>query len=364
MATSKLIFNHKKRLLRRSLITPSERYSSLVLLLCLALIGYWFLAQSDQFDPSERDLDPEQLLPSSSMIQLYTAPLKLWREPGGVTAFAVADINPYPAGTVSDNWQIAGRIRRFEPENLYEKINGEAEKFLRQGFEQLHYLVLRSVSGDAEIAIELFDQGDIPGSIGIFSAHQSSGTEVINKGPVSYFDTSVGMIGRKGRYFFRVAADQSGDEIKEKVSQLATLFADLVDDAEELPLEYHLLSDSLDLSADRIVYQATDVFQFDFVSDFWFGKLGDLGSARVFLHRDQSVESSRELFERIKLEQSYDYEIIEEEESLVIMQHSFLNTLFILQQRQQFLVGAEMLTDVAEANSFMTKLLEGIDAQE
>jgi hypothetical protein len=57
----------------------------------------------------------------------------------------------FPAAVVSNQWKAASDVRLFSPENLYEKINGEAPKFLLQGFERLYYLVLRQK--DLEISI-------------------------------------------------------------------------------------------------------------------------------------------------------------------------------------------------------------------
>lgn len=365
MATAKLIFNHKRRVLRRDLITSSENFSALLLLLALLLAGLWFLSQEDVYDPWERDLSQEQLLQSQPASTLYSPPLKLWQDPTSPSPRSQLDIEPFPERIVDSNWQSRGRISRFDPGNLYEKINGEAEKFIRQGFRQLHYLVLRSAAGGEEIAIELFDHGDIAGSSGIFADHRSESSRVVSRGPVHYFETGVGMIGRKGPYFFRVAADREGSEINAKVQQLVEAFADLAEDTQELPLAYRILTDSLQLPDEAISFQAKNVFQLGSVDSFWFATLDPEESARAFLHLGNSAQASQELYQAILAEQQYDYEIVQELEDLVILKHGFLNTFFIMQQTGAFILGMENLTDVEGRDQVMQALLEGIgDARE
>ncbi|MDP7146225.1 MAG: hypothetical protein QGH75_12965 [Pseudomonadales bacterium] len=361
MATAKLIFNHKKRVTRRSLITSSENFSAVLLLVLLLLAGSWFLRQGNLYDPWERDISQEQLLQSQPKAALYSPPLKLWRDPTSPSPDSQLDIEPFPLHILDSNWQPRGRISLFEPANLYEKINGEAEKFIRQGFRQLHYLVLRSASEGLEIAIELFDHGDIAGSSGIFADHQSDSSRILRSGPVHYFETGVGMIGRKGRYFFRVAADREGEDVKEKVQQLLEAFADLKEDTQDLPLEYRILSDSLNLPAEAISFQAQNVFQLDSVEDFWFAALDPEDKARAFLHRGSSADASKDLYQAILAEQLYDYEIMQELEDLVILRHGFLNTFFIMQRTGAFILGMENLTEEEGGEDVMAMLLEGID---
>lgn len=359
MATAKLIFNHKKRALRRNLITPSENLSSLAVLLLLLVTGYWFLLQGNRYDPWERDLSQKQLLQSPPTSALYRPPLKLWQDPAP-GSLAHANIEPFPPHILDANWQTRARIRRFEPENLYEKINGEAEKFIRQGFRQLYYLVLHSATGGTEIAIELFDHGDIAGSSGIFADHRSDSSRILRHGPVHYFETSIGMIGRKGRYFFRVAADREGEDVKEKVQQLVQAFARLKEDAQELPLAYRILSDSLNLPAEAISFQAQNVFQLDSVDNFWFATVDPENRARAFLHQGSSTDASKDLFQAILAEQLYDYEIMQELDELVILRHGFLNTFFIMRRTGAFILGMENLTEVSTGEQVLGMLLERI----
>jgi len=197
------LFNTRLTRLRRTHIPRGENLS--VALIFLALIGLvtWLTTTRNNFDPTERDLPVELLGDNSLQIDIYNRPLKPWVEPGQQIAGAAFELGPFPPAVLDAGWQPVGRVKSFQPDNLYEKINGEAEKFIRQGFVGLAYLRLRSSSDAAEIAIELFDQGDLGGSLGIFSEH-AAGRAVEDRDGVNFFTTEAGAIGRKDRYFFRI----------------------------------------------------------------------------------------------------------------------------------------------------------------
>ena len=113
-------------------------------------------------------------------------------------------------------------MRLFGPENLYEKINGEAPKFLLQGFERLDYLVLRQK--DLEISIELYKFNKKGGSMGLFSDHVPMNREIKERSGVIYFLTSIGAIGRVNRFFFRLLGSSKHEEIEKKTQQILNVF--------------------------------------------------------------------------------------------------------------------------------------------
>ena len=165
------VFNSHKSRLMRTRIPGSENLSVALIALLLIGLGAWVTTTRDDFDPTERDLAIELLGDNSRQIQIYNRPLKPWVEPGQQVAGAAFDLGPFPAHTLDDEWQPVGRVKRFQKDNLYEKINGEAEKFIKQGFVELAFLRLQSADDASEIAIELFDQGDLSGSLAVFSEH-------------------------------------------------------------------------------------------------------------------------------------------------------------------------------------------------
>ena len=190
-------------------------------------------AQRDAHDQPSR-LPVELQSADGPKIKLYHQPLKPWVEPG--QASNQAPVEPWAghAHLIDANWALAGRIRSFDSSNLYVKINGVAEKFIKQGFRRLHYVVLRGTDG-SEMALELYDQSDIGGSIGIFAAHKPANADIVERVGVTFFTTSVGLIGRTGQFFFRAAADRSTNLVKEKSRALVETLSQLTAAAAAAP---------------------------------------------------------------------------------------------------------------------------------
>ncbi|HWP45875.1 MAG TPA: DUF6599 family protein [Candidatus Limnocylindrales bacterium] len=353
------VFNAKRRKLLRKYIPLSENIVTLGLFGILIGISLWVFAQRHHYDPKERTLSPEQLLQSSHPEKLYTPPLKPWVEPGMDIKPATADLGIFPETILDQDWQLASRLKQFNPNNLFEKIDGEAEKFIRQGFKSLYYIVLKSKDDGSELSIELFDQGSTTGSIGIFSDHWSDDKEIQQNGPVTFFKTSNGVIGRKGRYFFRIAGDRESEKIRKKSEQVAGAFSQLEEPEESVSEEFQILSRGLEIPSSLITFQSKNVFQFDFLKDFWFGQFNPNDPARAFVHQAGSPEEAKKLFEEILNEQSLDYEKVEETVWGVILQHNYLKNYFVISQQGSFIFGIENLADKNQIQPIMEKFVRG-----
>lgn len=352
MHSDRLFNSHKSRLMRTR-IPGSENLS--VALICLALIGLgaWVTTTRDDFDPTERDLAVELLGDNSRQIEIYNRPLKPWVEPGQPLAGAAFDLGPFPARTLDDEWQPVGRVKRFQKDNLYEKINGEAEKFIKQGLVELAFLRLRSASDASEIAVELFDQGSLSGSLGIFSEH-AAGRTVEERDGVSFFATQVGAVGRKGRYFFRIAGDRHSVAVTDKSARLVATLGQLDQDAaattaNERPISagFALLNRRLGIAEADIQFQESNVFQYDFAQRFWFGDAGMGNDARLFIHVADSAADAQDLVAALVAEHSYEYEQLDSDGAYSLFRHRYLGSHFAVARRGHYVFGIEQSPDKA-----------------
>ena len=344
MTVKARIFNPRSHRLLRKNIPVAENLITLLLLCVLAAIVVWVALQKTHYNPADRDIAVE-LLRDPQSPKLYSIPLKPWTEPGMPTAAQTQSLGPFPQSILDLEWQPASRLKEFNSTNLFEKINGEAEKFIRQGFKSLYYMVLKSNDDGSEIAMELYDQGDIRGSMGIFAEHLSADRDIEQNNQVVFFKTAAGVIGRKGKFFFRVAADSTSDRIRQKSSQLIEAFAQLGGNETGTPEEFRILTVGLAISPELITYQSKNVFQYDFVKDFWFGRLRQGDSARVFIHRAQSFEDAKQLFQQILAEQSYEYDIVEQSDQRALLWHEYLQNYFVIAHQGQFIFGVENVSD-------------------
>ena len=99
------------------------------------------------------------------------------------------------------------------------------------------------------------------------------------------------------------------------------------------------------LPESAVEYQASNVFQFDFASDFWFAKLESGDDARVFVHVAEGPDAADALMAAVIEEQSYDYEDLRSGEESTVMRHAFLGTWFAIARDGRYLFGAENLPD-------------------
>jgi len=146
------VLNPRRQRLLRNRVSRGENIVVVVLALILIAIVGWVVSTANDYDPASRDIAPELLGKAVSEQVLYPPPLKLLSDPNAPAAAGgpVAALQPFPVSIVSDGWSLASRVRRFEADTLFEKINGEAPKFLKQGFQSLHYVVLASAESGEE----------------------------------------------------------------------------------------------------------------------------------------------------------------------------------------------------------------------
>jgi hypothetical protein len=355
-AKEERVFRSLKPKLMRKRIPAAETAFGAAFVLLLILVAVWVLAQRDAFDPADRDISFEVLEESSVEDTLYRRPLRRWVEPGTAAGAGPAvDLGIFPPGLLDGGWELDGRVETYDPDNVYEKINGAAEQYLAFGFRALHYVTL--TRDEIFLTIELYDQGEFPNTLGIFAAQRDPSREVRRQGGVFYYPTPVGAVGGFENYYFKIAGDSTGAEIMAKALELVGLLARLPAAGGGAPLAYTILTDRLGLGLELIAYQRTDVFQFDFLSDVWFGSVNAGSDTRYFIHEAKDEAAARELFSRLVDEQAYDYAVLAREEDRAVLRHEYLETVFAVRRRGNLIFGV----DGAESSESSRQMLRRLD---
>lgn len=352
------LFNPLKRKVLRKRIPRAEVAFGVGFVGVLGAVGGWVASQQDAFDPAERDLSDEALAAGSVVDTLYRRPLKPWAEPGSAPAAAsAADLKGLPPDILEGGWAVDGRVESYDPDNLYEKINGAAELFLRFGFQELRYVTL--AAGALWLTLEMYDQGAFPDALGLFDSLRDPQRPVESVEGVTFYRTSVGAIGRRGPYVFKISGSQAGDVIQAKTDQLIQVVASLPVEGGDQPPGLTLFTQRMGKGATEVSYEKQDVFQYAFMSDVWFAPLGD-GEGRYFFHRATSAEAAAALFDQLVKEQEAEHELLSREKGRAVMKHRYLGTLFAVGVKGADLYGVSDVEDAPRAAEALAELEEAL----
>lgn len=337
------VFNDRPRKVFRKYVGASEVAFSVCFIGLVMLMGLWFAMRKDDFDPGERDISIDVLIAQSVEDHLYEPPLKRWVDPSVVTAGlrVAVDLEPYPSSIIGEGWTLDSRLQEFNSENLYEKINGQADQYILFGFETLHFLAITNAAEGLDINLELYNMGTFANALGIFAAQRSEGTQVLQKDNAFYYPTLAGAFGIVGSYYFKLSGSENSEFIREKALDFVAEFSRSVRGDVQIPSSLTLLSQGLGLDFSAIEYQREDVFQYAFAKDFWFGKVPKEKGGRFFVHEADSEEAAAGLFEEILEEHLFDLSLVTREGNDVILQHDFLKNFSTLNQNGNYVFGID-----------------------
>lgn len=129
----------------------------------------------------------------------------------GAVAFAASSVIGAPTVFPVTDWAETATARVFNPETLYEEINGEAEGFLPYDFRDLTVQIVapKARVGD-EIRIERFRFATGLDAWGIFSRHRHPEQETATIGSATAIVSDQSLDFQKGTSFVRIRATGKG----------------------------------------------------------------------------------------------------------------------------------------------------------
>ncbi len=344
MARKGRVFNTLRRpkLLRKE-ISAGEALVGLSVVAVLGLAGWWISAQRDAYDPGERDISVSVLEQDSVKDTLYKTPLARWRDPATPVSGAASapDVGPFPPSVLDGGWKTTSRVETYTEENLYEKINGQAEQYRKYGFLGLTVVSIATADESLSLDLYLYDQGSFANALGLFAAQRGRVKRpVITQGHARFSVNSLGASGMVGQYVFHLLGTEPNKALSEKARQIAESLGSLGGGA-ELPLPYLALHEKMEIPFERLSYTPINAFQFEFGKRFWFGGPKPDSPLRVFVHRASSPELAKALFESFHAEQSAEFDVIEETQGSALYQHKFLKSFFSLRLEGIYVYGLE-----------------------
>lgn len=127
-------------------------------------------------------------------------------------------------------WVLASDVRRFDPNNLWEQINGYAEFFLSYDVTQMTLAIYQEPSNDQHfIEVAVYDMGNPTNAFGVFRAERPDEQSPLALGREGY-QSEANFFIWKGNYYIRIIATQGEFRIRNMAFELAKqLTGSLVD---------------------------------------------------------------------------------------------------------------------------------------
>ncbi len=364
MASKAKVFNNRKRRVYRSQVPSGEVVVGVVVLCVLVAAGAWFALKRGDFDPAERDISMAALINDSVVDTMYRTPLRPWADPSVPQAAAGPDLGIFPPGITDGGWQPSSRLQRFNPDTLYEKINGAADQFLQFGFEELHYVSLQRAEFGEELSVELYDMGNLPNALGIFVAQKDRGKATESMNQARYYPTEAGAMALISPYYLRLAGNDSSPDIRDKAQQIVGAISAGVASEAQPPRPYAVLTDVLAIPFDALAYERSNVFQFDFAEDFWFGQPEADSDLRYYLHEATGAAEATALYAKLLENNLFDYTLVEQWEEGAILEHRFLKTFAAMQHQNGLVLGVEHAKDQKTLETALDTLLGALVDEE
>jgi len=125
----------------------------------------------------------------------------------------------FPESGEARGWKRTAQTRTFEAGNLWEYINGDAERYVRAGVDRAlttDYRYQNRVDGVAEVYV----MGGPEGARTVLESQSAEGSQPVNIGNAArHYGAS--LIFRKGRYLVRLVAYEEAPEVGKALEELA-----------------------------------------------------------------------------------------------------------------------------------------------
>jgi hypothetical protein len=129
----------------------------------------------------------------------------------------------FPAAGEVRGWQTQGEARVFNAENLWEYIDGDAEKYVHAGFDNARNQAYK-YQGAMEAAADVYTMKTPQAAAAILEQESDRGSQpaAIGDGGRIY---RASLVFRKGRSFVRLVAYQEGPETQKALTDLGQAIA-------------------------------------------------------------------------------------------------------------------------------------------
>jgi len=130
-----------------------------------------------------------------------------------------------PEFPVLDGWKL-GKVKIYKGDELYDPINGEADRYLHYGFQEAYFGSYKQEGGEGIIDVHVYRMDDKDNAYGVYSMYDSPSLshDVLPRDTAISGGSQEALDFAKGRYFVRISEHQMNADT-ELLSQVGTLLA-------------------------------------------------------------------------------------------------------------------------------------------
>jgi len=280
-------------------------------------------------------------------VNAYTAP----------TDIPVEKVIPAPG--FSEGWTLEGKIKTFNPDNLYKHINGEAELYLPYGFKTLGAaLYISKDSPDKALAADIYKMGSPLDAFGIYSRYRNPDAPEAKIGSGSFVNDSQLMF-YQGSYFVQLSASGSTNPEPGAFIDCAWAIAKNIPGGSSRPAELEFLNISG-------ITPRTETYISQSVLGYAFFKKGltarailDGESVRIFVILGESEKDAGDMFMRYTVylkDAGVQPQINNKNSGATLITLDPLYKGLILRQSGRYLVGVSNLRDPLKGAPLIDKI--------
>lgn len=188
-------------------------------------------------------------------------------------------------------------IRRFNRDNLYEKINGKAGVFLGFLFEELEFATYVSATKGWQFDAYVFNMGQPVNAFGIFQVEQAHDAEPLAAGRQGYLSGASAFFW-KDKFYVNVLGPPDEPAAAEMAKAIAAAMDAAIADRGE-PFWAETVLPQEGRRPGSLSYKATDALGYSFLKQVFVADY-EVGGAKfqLFIHRAADAAAAKSLFDR------------------------------------------------------------------
>jgi hypothetical protein len=173
----------------------------------------------------------------------------------------------------------AGAIELYDPENLYEYIDGAADVFLAFDFAALVHVVYQY--GAVEVTVDVYDMGQLDNAFGIFASERGASVSPCAIGTAGYSAETI-LNFYHGRFYVKLSAFSEQAAPGPALERLARLVAERIGGEASAPGELKLIPET-DRATNSVRFLRRAPLGHEFLGPAFLAKFGHAGHETTLL---------------------------------------------------------------------------------